>query len=173
MNTPAPVYLKVRGRGFSWKGHGSLWLAEDHLLEATSVIVLESYRRFFFREIRAFVVQRTSLRTVWGWLFGGGGIAFGVIAGLASWIGIANAKEDWHVAFFVPAVLFGAAAAILLSLCVINLSLGPSCCCHVLTSTGWHTLTAPKRMSKAMSVQAQVSSLIQATQDEGATADAT
>jgi len=165
MSTAAPVYQKVVGAGFSWKGHGSLWLAEDHLLEVTSIVVFEQYRRFFYEEARAFVVQRTNVRLIWGWLLGGAGAAFTLVAGICLWVGLANGTEDWHVALYVPAVLFGMGALFFLTLLVINLSLGPSCRCHLLTSTGWKALSAPTRLGAAERAQARIVSVIQAAQE--------
>ena len=164
MSTAAPVYRKIPGGGLSWKGRGGLWLAEDHLLEVTSILVLEQYRRFFFQEARAFVVQRTNLRLIWGWVLGGLGAVLGLVAGSAFWVALANSSEDWHVAFYIPAVLFGAGSLFFLTLWVVNLSLGPTCRCHLLTSTGWHALSAPTRMGPAGRAEAQIVSIIQTAQ---------
>jgi hypothetical protein len=164
MNTAAPAYRKIPGGGLSWTGRGRLWLAEDHLLEVTSILVLESYRRFFFHEARAFVVQRTKARFVWSWILGGLGVVFGVIGGIAWWFGAANASEDWHVALYFPAIFFGGGAVIFLVLWVWNLALGPSCRCHLLTSAGWHALSAPTRLGPAGRAQALIISIIQTAQ---------
>lgn len=164
MNTVAPEYRKIRGGGFSWKGHGGLWLAEDHLLEVTSIYVLENYRRFFFQDIRAFAMQRTNVRSLWGWILGSVGAVSALIAAATFWVGVTNSSKDWHVAWYVPAFMFGAAALFLLTICVINLALGPTCRCHVLTSTGWHALSAPTRIGKASRVQAQIVSIIETVQ---------
>jgi hypothetical protein len=157
-------YRKVRGRGLSWRGHGSLWLAEDHLLEATSVIIAEHYRRFFFNDIRAFVLQRTKGRSNWAWFLGVVGGACALIAGGSVWFGMKNASEDWHSALYVPAVLFGIPAVCLLVLFVVNLLLGPTCRCHVLTATGWRVLSAPARVRPANRIQTQLAALIHAAQ---------
>ena len=62
MSAPASAFQKLPGRGLGWTGRGCLWLAGDHLLEATSAVVMERYRRFFFGEIRAIIVRRTRVR---------------------------------------------------------------------------------------------------------------
>ena len=164
MSTAAPVYRKVPGGGLSWKGIGSLWLAEDHLLESSSIVILEQYRRFFFTDARAFVVRRTKVRFIWSWILGGVGAVFALVALSAWWFGAANAAEDWHFALYVPAFLFGFGAVVFLVLLVINLSLGPTCRCHLLTSTGWHALSAPTRLGRAVEAQAQIVSIIQTAQ---------
>jgi len=174
MSISGPAYRKVPGGGLSWKGHGGLWLAEDHLLEVTSVVVLENYRRFFFQDARAFIVRRTNVRFIWAWVLGGVAAVFALIAGGAWWLGAINAKEDWHVALYFPAVLFGLGAVALFVLLIINLALGPSCRCHLLTSTGWQALSAPTRLGRAQRAQEQIVSVVQAVQGpppagEGAT----
>jgi hypothetical protein len=65
---------------------------------------------------------------------------------------------------YFPAVFFGVCAVILLSLCAINLSLGPSCRCHLLTSAGWHALSAPRRLAPANRARVQIVSIIETTQ---------
>ena len=45
-----------------------LWLAADHLLAVDSTTASESYRRFYFRDIEAFVIRRTAGRQMWNWV---------------------------------------------------------------------------------------------------------
>ena len=58
MNSPAPPYRKLPGRGLGWAGFARLWIAEDHLLEVNSLLFTERYRRFFFKDISALVIRR-------------------------------------------------------------------------------------------------------------------
>ena len=169
MSTAVPVYRKVPGGGLSWKGIGSLWLAEDHLLEVTSIVILEQYRRFFFSDVRAFVLRRTKVRLLWSCILGGVGAVFALVAGTAWLFGASNASQDWHIALYVPAFLFGFGAVVFLVLLAINLSLGPTCRCHLLTSTGWHALSAPTRLGPAIGAQAQIVSIIQTAQGPAST----
>ena len=63
------------------------------------------------------------------------------------------------------AVLFGLAAAVFLAVLTVNLLLGPTCRCHLLTATGWHALSAPNAPRAAWAkAQAQIISVIQAVQ---------
>lgn len=162
--SPDSPYRKVRGGGFTWKGHGRLWLAPDHLLEVNSTFVLEAYRRFFFQEIRAFVIQRTKVRAIWAWFFGIVGVIAGGLAGGCLWTAYANRTEDWHVALYFPAGLFGAVALVCLILFLWNLAAGPSCACQVLTPTGWHALSAPRRLGPAARAQAEIAGIIETLQ---------
>lgn len=159
-----PSYRKVRGGGYTWKGHGRLWMAGDHLLEVNSTFIIESYRRFFFHEVRAFVIQRTNVRRIWGWVFGAVGCIAAFMTGGILWGASVNQHEDWHAALYVPAGFFGLVALVCLVMWIINLALGPSCTCQVLTSTGWHALSAPRRLGPAGQAQAKIAAAIEAVQ---------
>jgi len=159
-----PPYRKVRGGGYTWKGRGMLWLAPDYLLEVNSVLIIETYRRFFLQDIRAFVIQRTNVRRIWGWFFGVVGLIAGVITGSLVWMALANRAEDWSPALYIPAGFFGLVFLICLVLWILNLTAGPSCSCQVLTQTGWRALSAPRRLGPALRVQTEIVGMIHAVQ---------
>lgn len=46
-------------------GRVSLWLGSDHLLLVERSGFTETYKRFYFRDIQAITIQKTSRRTVW------------------------------------------------------------------------------------------------------------
>jgi len=54
---PNHTRLKIGGRG--WNGSASYWLGPDHLLVVEVVNYVERYRRFYFRDIQAVVVQQS------------------------------------------------------------------------------------------------------------------
>src|SRR5947208_2826726 len=70
------VYQKIPGRGMrraGWvltTGKCCLWLAPDHLLAVETSGYTENYRRFFFRDIQAFTIQRTNHWLIYMALFG-------------------------------------------------------------------------------------------------------
>ena len=161
---PKSPYRKMPGAGFSWKGRGRLWLAEDHVLEVSSVFITESYRRFFFQDVRALVVQRTNTRLIWTLVLGALGLIAALVAGACLWTGLSHSDEDWHVAMYFPAGFFGLAMLIFLALWISNMLLGPSCVCQVLTRNGWQTLSAPRRVGPATRAQAELAGIIQAVQ---------
>lgn len=161
---PTPAYRKVSGGGFTWKGHGRVWLTHDHLLEVDSLFISESYGRFFFQDVRAFVIQRTNVRRIWSWLFGVAGLVMGGASGALAWSAYSNWEEEWHMALYFPAGFFGVVALACLILWILNLTFGPSCTCQVLTSTGWHALSAPRRLGPARKAQAEIAAAIEAVQ---------
>lgn len=157
-------YRKVRGGGYTWKGRGRLWLASDYLLEVNSILIIETYRRFFLHDIRAFVIQRTNVRRIWGWVFGVVGVIAGLIAGSFVWMALANRAEDWSPALYFPAGFFGLVFLLCLVLWILNLTSGPSCSCQVLTEAGWRALSAPRRLGPALRAQTEIVGMIHAVQ---------
>ncbi len=166
MTPVAPVYRKMPGLSLTLTGRARIWMGDDHLLEVISNVVLERYRRYFFQDTLAFVLQRTKTRMAWAWVQGSIGFISLLVAGGAGWFGRAGASEDWHIAVYIFAGIAGVAAVVFLTLLVINLLLGPSCQCHVLTSTGWHALAAPARLGPAQRLQEWITPLIEAAQSE-------
>ena len=161
---PAPVHHLLPGGGVHWTGRGKLWLGEDHLLEVSSLFVVESYRRFFFREIKAFTVRRTNARFIWAMVQGGVGLLLTLVAAGFAWSGFKNSAVDMRPLLYGMAIIFAPLAVVCLVLFVFNLALGPSCRCHVLTATGWQALAAPARLAPAMQAQARIIPLIEAAQ---------
>jgi hypothetical protein len=159
-----PPYRKVRGGGFTWKGRGKLWLAQDHLLEVNSFFIIENYRRFFLQDVRAFVIQRTNVRRIWAWFFGVVGVIAALVGGFIVWMARANRTEDLSVLLYVPAGFFGLVFLFCLVMSILNLTLGPSCSCQVLTEAGWRALSAPRRLGPALRAQTEIVGMIHAVQ---------
>src|SRR4029078_13353826 len=47
-------------------GNSSLWLGKDHLLCIDTNGYTENYKRFYFRDIQAFVIRKTDRYKWWG-----------------------------------------------------------------------------------------------------------
>ncbi len=143
MTSPVPTYRKLPGRGLGWAGLARVWLAEDHLLEVNSLLFSERYRRFFLKDIAAIVVRRTKVRLYWN--LGHGIVGFGgalVAAGLW-WGGTFVAEQEPRTVLWVFAGLIAPFALFFIVLFLINSLLGPTCRCHLqTTSAGWHPLAA-------------------------------
>jgi hypothetical protein len=162
--TPTPVYQKLPGGGFSWSGRGKLWLGSDHLLEVNTLFAVEWYRRFFFREIKAFTVRRTKTRFIWAMVQGGIGLLFALITAGFIWSGYKSSTADLRPLMYGVAVIFAPLALLCFVLLVLNLALGPSCRCYVLTATGWQPLASPARLGPAVMAQASIVRLVEAAQ---------
>ncbi|HTB82702.1 MAG TPA: hypothetical protein VK742_03530 [Candidatus Sulfotelmatobacter sp.] len=48
----------------------SLWLGDDHLLLVDRNGYTETYKRFYFRDIQAFIIRATKTRMTWNWILG-------------------------------------------------------------------------------------------------------
>ncbi len=165
MNAPGPVYRKLPGRGLGWAGLGRLWIAEDHLLEVNSLLVSERYRRFFFKDISALVIRRTKVRLAWSIAHGVLGIGGALLAGGLWWGGTLVAEQEPRIMLWVFAGMAAPFALLFLVLLFINLLLGPTCRCHLqTTSAGWHPLAAPTRLRPARRFLAQFTPLLEAAQ---------
>src|SRR5436190_14424668 len=73
LSDAGPSYRRLPGRGrktSGWIGLGAtvntIWLTSDHLLLRETVYGLsESYKRFYFRDIQAFIVRRSPRWIAW------------------------------------------------------------------------------------------------------------
>jgi len=164
MNSAAPFYRKLPGRGLSFGGIGRLWLAEDHVLEVESLLVSERYRRFFLKDIAAVVIRRTKVRLYWNIAHGVLGLGGGAATAALVYFG----DRDERVFMYVFAGMIGPFALIFCVLFLINTLLGPTCRCHLrTTSAGWHPLAAPSRLRPARRLLARLAPLIEAAQATG------
>ena len=161
MNPAAPAYRKLPGRALAFSGIGRLWLADDHLLEVESLLFHERYRRFFLKDIAALVIRRTKVRLYWNLAHGILGVGGGAVTAASIYFG----DQEARVFLWVFAGMIGPFALLFLVLFLINSLLGPTCTCHLqTTSSGWHPLAAPARLRKARRVLAQLAPLIEAAQ---------
>ena len=117
-------YRRLPGRAFSPISRDSLWLAEDHLLSVQSNRFSETYRRYYFRDIQAFAIQRTA--PISPWTYGAGAVA---------------------AAFLTPGLLFDfqrtflwISGSLFLAITLALIGLGPTCSCYIQTAVSRDTL---------------------------------
>ena len=72
------------GFGIISTSRSNLWLAKDHLLCVETEGYTESYKRFFFQDLQAITLRRTSRGRLLGAVTGGIAACFGVFALTAS-----------------------------------------------------------------------------------------
>ena len=134
---------------------GSLWLGSDHLLSAESNGYRETYKRFYFSDIQAIIVQHTKLRVIWNAILptplAGG--CLGLLACLTSGARNEGAIIAWLI-FIVVILLF----------LVINNILGTGCVCYLRTAVQIEQLPGLYRAPKARKVLSQIRPLIAAAQ---------
>ncbi len=129
----------------------SLWLGPDHLLLAASTGFNETYRRFYFRDIKAVVVSDSSRFLLWLAITGCVLLFLGLGALIA---GVAGRVSPWILVPLVPTLVLFAW----------NLARGPSC--NVRLVTGVQTILLPplSRFRQTRKVLARLTPLIEAAQ---------
>lgn len=128
----------------------SLWLGADHLLSIETNGYTESYKRFYFRDIQAFIVQKTPLVNVTN-------VGLTVLSLLFL---VPALVADDAVAKGVLASIGGIFALIL----IISLLRGPTCRCYLRTAVQIEELPSLNRVRRAQKVFARVRPLIAAAQ---------
>lgn len=126
----------------------SLWLAEDHLLSIDSASYSEEYKRFYFRDIQAFLVCPTNRRAIWN--------------------GILAALLIMHLLVFgwmgASVTILAIVAVILATPLVINNLLGPACRVYLRTAVQVEELPSLGRIGRAHRVLERIRPLIATVQ---------
>ncbi len=146
-------YKRLPGRSSGILNSTTLWQGDDHLLFVQTIGVTESYRRFFYRDIQAFVVCKTHT----------GRTTSIILAVLTLLCGLP--------AFFVGpelAIGLGILAGILLIATLITLALGPTCRCELRTAVQTQVLPSLNRLRKARKALLRLQPVIAEAQPETA-----
>lgn len=135
----------------------NLWLGRDHLLCVETEGYTEKYRRFYFRDIQAITLRRTSRATAIAVGTGAFTVLFALLATT-----IDQAQARW---FF--GILAGTCAIPLL----INLVRGPTCKCELRTAVQTENVPSMSRVRRARKVLNQIRPLIAEAQGQLAPED--
>jgi len=159
--TPNP-YTKLGGRGIRRVAFGvsatrcRLWLGEDHLLAVDATMTSEEYRRFYFRDIEAFVIRRTVRRQVMNWLLG-------FLAVITAGPFTAAYFSERSVGFLFAALGCG----LFWLVCILfNTLLGATCQTHIRTAAQIEQLPSLVRVPAARKALARLQPLIVAAQGQ-------
>lgn len=159
MDSPQPLYAKLPGRGrrgsaiFSY-ARSRLWLGDDHLLAVDFTVASEEYRRFYFRDIEAVIIRRTSGRQVWNWILC-------LLLLLSAGPFVALWWSEGEGGFLVASIIL---ALFWLVFIVINSARGATCQTHLRTAVQQEQLPSLGRLPVARKVLARVQPLIVAAQ---------
>lgn len=148
-------YRRLPGIGYTYISRCSLWLGKDHLLAAETTFFTETYRRFYFHDLQAVVIQENRARRDWT-------IILGVIAGLvAALFGLILLASGLNPAAWT---LFALLEAPLLLGLLFNGLRGPTCRCRLQTAVQAVELPSLRRLRKAERVIATLRPLIEQAQ---------
>jgi hypothetical protein len=132
----------------------SLWLGPDHVLKVERSASRETYKRFYYRDIQAIVVEGSSRRSSVN-IFNVGAIAFiFFMAGIFS---------RFSAAGMITASLF--AAPFLLGL-IINSALGPTAQAVLVTAVGTEPFSCFSRMDRSTQAAALLAAEVTTVQGE-------
>ena len=134
------VYRRLPGRSFRDQ---RAYLGPDHILSVTSNRFSEDYKRFYFRDIQAFVIRQTTAGRTANFILGGLGLLFLLVAVVTAVGGGGD---------YTTAIVWTVLSALLLGPCGINALMGPTCVCQVKTAVQIETLPSLGRLWRARKV---------------------
>ncbi|HKW30033.1 MAG TPA: hypothetical protein VJT54_11905 [Verrucomicrobiae bacterium] len=141
----------------------SLWLGQDHLLCIDSSGYLESYKRFYFRDIQAISIQRTERRQWWTIILGCFAFIFFILTVIST---PKTSPAQWSGGEIAGGIFLGGLTGLFLLLLLINLSLGPTCKCLLRTAVQIEELPSLNRLHRVRRALARLRPLIVAAQGE-------
>jgi hypothetical protein len=160
MPDAAPVqYQRLSGSGLARKGSFiaavrtscRLWLGDDHLLQVESAGgYSETYKRFYFRDIQAVFLQKTSSWLVVNWILG-------CITGLFLLWTLTVKETAGIITLGIITGIFGFFLAL-------NFFRGPTCNCLLKTAVHLEEIPSLRRRRNAEKVLARIRPLIEAAQ---------
>jgi len=136
MDQEKTIYQKLPGTGHKYMLNNSkLYCGQDHILSVNSQGITEDYKRFYFRDIKAIIIRKTSTHEIMTAIYS---ILFLIILAIAI-------KEKTSIFFWV---LLGIPAVLL----VLELFLKATCVCHLLTAVQREELPSLRRIKNARKV---------------------
>ena len=143
------IYRRLPGRKKGIIGIYTLWQGPDHLLTIDSKRFSEDYKRFYFQDIQAIITQKTTtgkvLNSIWALLAG--------LFGLAAYRSPRGG-----------AITLWSFSGIFLFVLGINLLLGPTCTCRIMTGIQQSRLPSLGHLRTAEKVVGTLRRVIQKTQ---------
>jgi len=160
VSEPAPRYQKFSRLTKSWLKTFRLWLAADHIMEASSLFGVERYRRIYFREIEALIIRPTGDRLGRNFLFGAGA----VLAITVAW-GTYEPRESATAGALVAPIAWAFFGGLCLAAVIWNSISGEGCAFYVETPGGLVQLRSLRRLPIARRARDRLLPLINAAQE--------
>ena len=134
-----------------------LWLADDHILHLRMTSFTETCKRFYFKDIQALVVCKTSAGKVVN-------VILGIVVAALTVVGLTAVSWPVGVTLCIIAGILGV-------LLVTNALLGPTCVCRLHTAVQAERLASLGRLRTARKTVVMIKSLIDAAQGRLTTDD--
>lgn len=132
-----------------------LWQGTDHLLVIASQFLTERYKRFYYQDIQAITITRSSTGVLVG-------VILAILAGFfVLWAALGFLLLDWTA---MPTVIVTGIGVIWLLLFLVNILLGPTCRCFLYTAVSCEELYALGRVRTARRAVARLRPLVEAAQ---------
>ncbi len=153
-------YVRLPGRGMRRQGlisagraMTSLWLGKDHLLYLENRAgYTESYKRFYYRDIQAFILGKTQSGLIWNLVLG---LLFLLCALPAVMVHDTVGKAFLIFLAFVFGIIL-----------LIHWLYGPTCVCYIKTAVQTEELPSLSRLPRALKVIERLRSRIAEAQGE-------
>jgi hypothetical protein len=167
MSDSKPLYERLTRPRFGLNGTGSLWLGKDHLLLVNNTFAVERYRRWYFSDLQAIVMRRTSMRLIWNLILSA--LALMLIAGAGGCLygSTTSTVSDDVTVLVVMAAFFGLLGFGFAAAAMVNTAMGPSCALYIQTPHGLDRLTTPIRVEAVEKLTARFQPPILAAQTPG------
>jgi hypothetical protein len=151
-----PNYRRLKVGGIGLMSASSFWLGQDHLLIVEVSNYVENYRRFYFQDVQAVIIQETRTRL---WL--SIGLALGALFLVVLFI-----LQQWGLDSpnLIAAGIFLGLAGLTGVLLLLNFAGGPSCAVKVQTAVQTQRLPNLRRRRKAAKLLEALEPLIVAAQ---------
>ena len=156
-----PNYRKLKLGGRSWLNNSTYWIGPNHLLVVEISNYTERYRRFYFKDVQAILVQSTPTRLIWNLIHGA--LAFCALAVLL-FVVVQSAPGGFQNGDYM---VMGAWLALLLffgTFILVNTLRGPTCLVQVKTAVQNQRLSGVKRWRNADALLAVLTPLVNAAQ---------
>lgn len=157
-SAPTTSYVKLTGvavtSGLITSVRSTLWQGPDHLLYVTHEGYMESYKRFYFRDIQAFVLRRTRKQPVYGTVYALLLLLFGVP-------GVAGFFAGWHWAIGGSLLLL---AGLSLLGFVLNWRRGPTASLYLRTAVHTVRILSVTRLGPALDLLRHLEPLVEGAQ---------
>ena len=141
------------------QSRSSLWVGADHLLSVGADNFRESYKRFYFRDIQAILVQKSDRFRTWNIILG-----MMMVFMLVFLFACLPKGEGWTSDHIDGVSFFGVIVALLVLILVLHLVRGQTCRTFLRTAVQIEELHSLSRINAALRVLAELQPLIVAAQ---------